>query len=85
MADDLYDIIRDMKKDERGSEPEDLIQPGLEVQVSFRLRPAEADGLKALADRAGVGPSTLARLIVQRYLAEHPPEVKKQGKGGRHE
>ena len=63
----------------------DLIQPGLEVQVSFRLRPAEANVLKALAERAGVGPSTLARLIVQRYLSEHPPEAKKQGKGGRHE
>jgi hypothetical protein len=86
---DLYDKIGYMKRRVGGSEPEDLVEPmgqtRLQVQLSFRLRPADADSLRTLADRAGVGPSTLGRLIVERYLADHPVAPQARRKGGRHE
>lgn len=41
--------------------------------VCFRLRDADHDALLALAERAGVGHSTLARRIVEHYIKEHAP------------
>ena len=42
-----------------------------EVQVGFRLRQEDAATLRELANQAGVGHTTLARIIVEKYLADH--------------
>jgi hypothetical protein len=39
--------------------------------VGLRLSPDDADRLEALARAQGVGLSTLARLIIERYVADH--------------
>jgi predicted DNA-binding protein len=41
--------------------------------VSFRLREPEHAALLALAERAGIGHSALARRIVEHYISEHAP------------
>ncbi|MBI2894483.1 MAG: hypothetical protein HYY06_13105 [Deltaproteobacteria bacterium] len=51
--------------------PERLAPPHRRILLSVRLTPENADALRALAGRAGVGPSTMARLIVERYIADH--------------
>jgi hypothetical protein len=60
--------------------PKDLVPPREEprgVMISFRLKPSDAKALQALADEAECGHTTLARLIVEKYIADHPR------KGGR--
>jgi predicted DNA-binding protein len=41
--------------------------------VSFRLSDPEHEALLALAEKAGVGHTTLARRIVEHYINEHAP------------
>ncbi len=67
VADMMYDTMGDRLSDR----PEALAPAHRDVQVSFRLTTAESETLRAVAERASVGPSTMARLIVVRYLAEH--------------
>lgn len=40
-------------------------------RVIFRITDAEDTALRALAERAGIGPSTLARLIIEQYLTKN--------------
>lgn len=47
-----------------------------EVRMSIRLHKADVDILRVLAKRANVGPSTMARLVVERYIADHAPKGK---------
>ena len=42
--------------------------------VTFRLDDDEHAALLTLAKRANLGPSALARRIVEAYIAEHAPE-----------
>ncbi len=44
--------------------------------VTFRLDDDEHAALLTLAKRANLGPSALARRIVEAYIAEHAPESK---------
>lgn len=48
----------------------------VEVPLSFRTREADAEALRVLAKEAGVGRSTLIRLIIEKWLGEHrrPPK-----------
>ncbi len=39
--------------------------------VTFRLSDPQLEELRALAKRAGLGSSALARRIVEHYIAEH--------------
>jgi hypothetical protein len=48
-----------------------MLPPSREVMISFRLSRAHTETLQALAKEAGVGHTTLARLIVEKYLNEH--------------
>jgi hypothetical protein len=54
--------------------------PGLVLPVSrssrviFRLTDDGDASLRELARKAGLGPSTLARLIVEKYLSDHSPK-----------
>ena len=41
--------------------------------VSFRLSDPEYEALLALAEKAGIGHSALARRIVEHYINEHAP------------
>jgi hypothetical protein len=52
------------------SDPADLVPALREVQVGFRVRRADSEYLSRLASRAGVGPMTLARLVVEKYLTD---------------
>lgn len=52
------------------SSPGDLVPPRREMQVGFRVRRADAAYLVRLARKAGVGPMTLARLVIEKYLAD---------------
>jgi len=45
-------------------------------QISFRLKGGELRKLDALAKQANVGRSKLARLIVEKFIADHDPERK---------
>lgn len=45
--------------------------------VCFRLGDADHDALLTLAERAGVGHSTLARRIVEHYIKEHAPRKRR--------
>lgn len=52
--------------------PEDLGRDtSRRLPISFRLTDADHDALLALAERAGVGHSTLARRVVEHYIREH--------------
>jgi len=53
--------------------------PPSQRMVSFRLREPEHAALLALAERAGIGHSALARRIVEHYINEHAP----RNRGGR--
>ena len=48
--------------------------------VSFRLSDPEHALLLALAGRAGIGHSALARRIVEHYLSEHAPQQRRTRK-----
>ena len=52
------------------TDPADLVPALREVQVGFRVRRADSEYLSLVARRAGVGPMTLARLVVEKYLAD---------------
>jgi len=41
--------------------------------VTFRLDDAEHEALLGLADRASLGPSAFARLVVEAYIQAHAP------------
>lgn len=47
--------------------------PRSKRMVSFRLSDPEHEALLALAERAGIGHSALARKIVEHYINEHAP------------
>jgi hypothetical protein len=47
--------------------------------IAFRLNDDEDDALRALAATSGMGPSTLARRIVEHYLGQHAPRARKRG------
>ena len=47
-----------------------LVRNPREVQIGFRLSAGDATKLRKLATKAGVGHTTLARLIVERYLLD---------------
>jgi hypothetical protein len=53
--------------------PKDLVpeRESHDVMISFRLRGSDAKALQALAKEAKCGHTTLARLIVERYIADH--------------
>ena len=58
--------------EEFGDELEDLdlqIRPARTEQIALRLYKDDLDSLKKLAKRRGVGHTTLARSIVERWLA----------------
>ena len=58
--------------EEFGDELEDLdlqIRPARTEQIALRLYEDDLDTLKKLAKRRGVGHTTLARSIVERWLA----------------
>ena len=48
--------------------------------ITFRLNGDEDTLLRAIAEAADIGPSTLARRIVEHYVREHAP--RKTGKRG---
>jgi hypothetical protein len=54
--------------------PRALVKPSRSVMINLRLRAPEAARLHRLAKSAGVGHSTLARLIIERYLQDHAPK-----------
>jgi hypothetical protein len=41
--------------------------------ITFRLQASQAKKLAALAKRVNVGRSTMARLIVEKFIKEHDP------------
>lgn len=45
-------------------------------QISFRLSGLDMRKLDALAKQAKVGRSKLARLIIEKFIADHDPERK---------
>jgi hypothetical protein len=47
--------------------------PRSKNMVSFRLSDPEYEALLALAEKAGIGHSALARRIVEHYINEHAP------------
>jgi hypothetical protein len=62
-----------------GSDPKSLVPALRTVQVGFRITQDDAHLLSRLARDARVGHLTLARLIVERYLAERRSESNKRG------
>ena len=48
--------------------------------ITFRLSEPEYRELRALARRAGIGHSALARRIVEHYVAEHTPRSRRERK-----
>lgn len=52
------------------SQPRDLVPLLRTVQVGFRISSYDAALLSKLAKDAGVGHLTLARLVLEKYLAE---------------
>lgn len=46
------------------------------AQINFRLSGVDVRKLDALAKQANVGRSKLARLIVEKFIADHDPERK---------
>jgi hypothetical protein len=48
------------------------------IPICFRLSDANHDALLKLAARAGVGPSTLSRRIVEHYIEEHAPRSRRR-------
>ena len=66
-----------MKRDTNRVLPDLALPIFRDVQVGFRLTKDDAALLHELADGAGVGHTTLARLIVEKYLADQ------RGKAGR--
>jgi hypothetical protein len=52
--------------------PRELARKGTRTaRITFRLHERDAEALTKMAAKAEVGPSTLARLIVERYIADH--------------
>ncbi len=47
-------------------------------RLTFRLKKKDAIELARLAEDAEVGPSTMARLIVERYIADHGRKTRKK-------
>ncbi|MSP59832.1 MAG: hypothetical protein EXR72_05730 [Myxococcales bacterium] len=43
------------------------------VAINFRLTEADAADLRTLAKGASVGHTTLARVIIEKYVADHRP------------
>jgi len=43
--------------------------------VTFRLKGVDARKLRAIGKQLKVGQSTLARLIVEKFIREHDPEA----------
>jgi hypothetical protein len=58
-------------KAHKPASPRDLVPEKHTEMISFRLRPSDNKALIALADEAKVGHTTLARLIVEKYIADH--------------
>ena len=54
--------------------PEDLIRTtSSAATVTFRLNDDDHAALLALAERAGIGHTTLVRRVVEHYIQEHAP------------
>ena len=68
-----------MQKRKRKSPTDDLgivlpVRVPAPRPLSVRLNHENLRKLTALADRLKVGPSTMARLIVEKFIAEHDPD-----------
>ena len=53
--------------------PEQLKPRPSQRLITFRLNDRDDRALRGLAKRAEMGPSTLARRIIEHYLQEHAP------------
>lgn len=61
-----------------------LPQPQSIPPISVRLSKDDLRKLTMLGDKVDVGPSTMARLIIEKFIKEHDPE-RKGGRGGKKE
>ena len=66
----MSDIMSDMKIG-KGAAPSKLGDGTRDVRITFRLKVRDKRVLERLAKQAGVGTSTMARLIVERYVTDH--------------
>jgi hypothetical protein len=76
---EMYSTMNSM--DDWKPSPKSLVPSTRTVQVGFRVSATDAEVLMRLARQEGVGHLTLARLIVERYLADHrlaAPTTKKR-------
>jgi hypothetical protein len=56
----------------KSASPKELAKKGTRsARITFRLHERDADALARMATKAEVGSSTMARLIVERYIADH--------------
>ncbi len=62
----------------------ELPQPQSIPPISVRLSKEDLRKLTMLGDKVDVGPSTMARLIIEKFIKEHDPE-RKGGRGGKKE
>jgi hypothetical protein len=59
------------RKKQRSPIPDLVIPTSRAARVIFRLTDDDDDWLREFARKAGIGPSTLARLIIEKYIADH--------------
>jgi hypothetical protein len=71
-------MVVNMRKKRRPI-PGVVVPPLRTVQIGFRICPADSRLLSQLARDAGVGHLTLARLVLEKYLAD----VRGKGAGGK--
>ena len=58
--------VRDLKSLVKRNEPREIV-------LTMRLRQSDIDALRKLAAQAGCGHTTVARVIIEKYLDEHLP------------
>jgi hypothetical protein len=63
----------------------ELPQPQSIPPISVRLSKDDLRKLTLLGEKVDVGPSTMARLIIEKFIKEHDPDQKKGGSRGKKE
>jgi hypothetical protein len=58
--------------------PEELKPRNSRNLITFRLNDDDDAALRTLAERVGLGPSTLARRVIEHYVREHAPRNKRK-------
>lgn len=66
----VSDIMSDMRI-KKVAAPDRLVDGTRDVRLTFRLSARDKKVLDRMAEQAGVGASTMARLIVERYVKDH--------------